>query len=509
MKSYSPINYIIIVVYLLAVFAIGLSFSRKKQGGKTFFKGNDGTIPWWVAGVSLVVTLLSPISFLTLAGKSFMTDWEAWLGQLGIFIAVPLTIIWFLPVYKRMKLDTAYEYLERRFDRKLRFLGSSMFIIFQIVRNAIIMYLPAIALAFITHMNIDVLILIFGVIAVIYSAFGGLKAVLWTDFIQGIVLTAGVLFVVFYLIFSVKGGFSQIISTGIASHKFLNTSQMMSVSIFKNGLPIVIVGAGLSTLASYISSQDMVQRYITTDDLGKMKKMTYLNGIMSIIVASLFFFVGTGMFVFYKQNPHLLIAAHATEDKIFASFIVNQLPIGISGLLIAALFAVGQSSLSSGINGIASTWTLDLAKSLKTNFTDEQATRYGKILSFAVGAFSIILAIVFANSHIESMFNFFNGFVGIILGLVGGLFGLGILTKKANTKGAIVGFIVSLVLSVYINYFTKVDFWAYSIINILTVIVVGYIASFFFKDNKATQREDLNKITIYGSLKKNKVNSSN
>lgn len=502
MKSYSPINYLVIIIYLISVFLIGLGFSRKKQGGKVFFKGNDGSIPWWVAAVSLFATLMSPISFLTLAGRSFMTNWEDWLGQLGVFIAVPLTIMWFLPVYKRMKLDTAYEYLERRFNKKLRFLGSSMFIIFQIGRNAIIMYLPAIALAYITHMNINILILIFGVIAVIYSTLGGLKAVLWTDFIQGLVLSVGAIFVVCYLIFSVKGGFSHIVSYGLSHHKFLSTSQMMSLSIFKQGLPVVIVGAGLSTLSSYVSSQDMVQRYITTDDLGKMKKMTYLNGFMSIAIATLFFFVGTGMFVFYKQNPNLLIHAHATEDKIFASFIVNQLPVGISGLLIAALFAIGQSSLSSGINGIASTWTLDLTKSFKKNFSDEQATRYGKILSLLVGLFSIVLAIIFANSHIESIFAFFNGFVGIILGLVGGLFVLGILTKKANTKGAIIGFIAGLIISIFVNYFTSVTFWAYSIISILSVLIIGYISSFFFKDEKGDERENLDHLTIYGSLKK-------
>lgn len=499
--NYSPINYVVIIAYLIGVLYVGIRVGRKKTEGKTFFKGNDGTIPWWVAGVSLFATMLSPISFLTLAGRSYMTNWEDWLGQLGMFIAVPLTIMWFLPVYKKMKLDTAYHYLEKRFDKRLRFLGSVTFIVFQIGRNAIIMYLPAIALTFITHININYLILIMGLIALVYATIGGLKSVLWTDFIQGTVLSVGAVFVFIFLLFAVKGGFSQIVATGIQDGKFFNLSQISSLSIFQQGLPIVIVGAGLSTLSSYVSSQDMVQRYITTDDIGKMKKMTYLNGILSIVVASLFFFIGTAMFVFYKQNPTSLIAAHSTEDRIFASFIIYQLPIGISGLLIAALFATGQSSLSSGINGIASTWTLDITKTFKKDLTDEQATKYGKWLSFIIGIVSIGLAIVFAHSNVESIFAWFNGFMGLVLGLVCGLFVLGILTKRGNTKGAIIGFIAGIIISIGVEYFTNVTFWAYSLISIFSVLIIGYIASLIFKEKEV--KPDIVEMTVYG-IKKDK-----
>ena len=496
--SYSPINYVVIVIYLVFVLFVGLKVADKNPKGKTFFKGNDGTIPWWVSAVSLFATMLSPISFLTLSGRSFMQNWASWLGQLGLFLAVPITIIWFLPVYKKMHLDTAYEYLERRFNKNLRFLGSITFIVFQIGRNAIIMYLPAVALGLIAHVNIDVLILIMGIIALIYATIGGLKSVLWTDFIQGLVLSAGAVFAFFYLIFHVHGGFSEIINYGVSHAKFFNSSQVLSLSIFKQGLPVVVIGAGLSTLSSYVSSQDMVQRYITTDDLGEMKKMTYLNGFLSLGVATLFFFIGTAMFVFYKQNPSLLLSGTAVEDKIFAGFIVKQLPVGLSGLLLAGLFACGQSSLSSGINGIASTWTLDITKSIRNNFSDKQATKYGKYLSFGVGVVSIALAIVFAHSHVESAFAWFNGFMGLILGLVGGLFALGIFTKKANSKGALIGFFFGLVISILVKYFTTITFWAYSIVSILAVMVIGYIASLFFKEENTNVKEDLNDITVYG-----------
>ena len=200
MQGFTIIDLIILVVYLAAVLFAGLHFAKKEMKGKEYFKG-DGTVPWWVTSVSIFATLLSPISFLSLAGNSYAGTWIMWFAQLGMLLAIPLTIRFFLPIYSKLDIDTAYHYLELRFGSKgLRVLGAVMFIIYQVGRMSIIMYLPCMVLGSLTGINVNLLIIIMGVIAIIYSYTGGLKSVLWTDFIQGSVLLIGVTFSLVFLL---------------------------------------------------------------------------------------------------------------------------------------------------------------------------------------------------------------------------------------------------------------------------------------------------------------------
>lgn len=192
MRGFTWIDAGVLVAYLLAVLLAGLFFSDKEFKGKDYFRG-DGTIPWWVTSVSIFATLLSPISFLAIPGLSYSGTWLFWWAQIGMLIAIPLTMKYFLPIYSRLNIDTAYHYLEKRFvSKELRVLGALAFVIFQVGRMSIIMYLPSIALSKLTGFDVDILIVVMGVIAIIYSYTGGLKAVLYTDFIQGMVLIIGI-----------------------------------------------------------------------------------------------------------------------------------------------------------------------------------------------------------------------------------------------------------------------------------------------------------------------------
>ncbi|WP_078429101.1 sodium:solute symporter [Alkalihalobacterium alkalinitrilicum] len=486
--QFAIIDYIILFGYLLFILYVGIAVAKKEIQGKEFFKG-DGSIPWWVTSVSLFATLLSPISFLSIAGNSYIGTWQLWVAQLGLFIAVPIAIIFFLPVYRNLNLDTAYEYLERRFDKNLRMLGSLLFIIYQIGRMSIIMYLPAIALAYVTGLSPILIILFMGVIATVYSAFGGIKSVLWTDFIQGVVLIGGGVFALIVLLFAIDGGMSEVFKVGIEDNKFFSDVVVFDPNILKDSLFIIFLGAGLSTAFSYISSQDMVQRYLTTNDLKEMNKMTIFNGVLSISTATLFFFIGTALYVFYTQQAGPLPTGKS--DLIFANFIVNELPVGISGLLIAGLFAAGQSTLSTGLNSVATSWTLDIQKVLKPDLSDEKGTRIARIVSVVVGIFSIAFAIVLAHSDVSSAYAWFNGLMGLVLGIIGGTFTLGVLTKKANTKGALIGFFATAIVAIYVSYFTDTTLWAYSLINLVTSIVFGYVFSLIFSGKSKAEDQPL------------------
>ena len=254
MQGFTTIDLIILIVYLAAVLFAGLFFSKKEMKGKEFFKG-DGTIPWWVTSVSIFATLLSPISFLSLAGNSYAGTWIMWFAQLGMLVAIPITIRFFLPIYSKLDIDTAYHYLEIRFGSKgLRVLGAFMFIVYQVGRMSIIMYLPSMVLSNLTGINVNVLIIAMGVIAIIYSYTGGLKSVLWTDFIQGSVLLVGVTFALFYLAHGIDGGFGSIFPT-MGQGKFLAPDQpIFNPNILKDSVFLLIVGAGFNTCSSYVSS---------------------------------------------------------------------------------------------------------------------------------------------------------------------------------------------------------------------------------------------------------------
>ena len=451
MKGFTWIDMVVLVVYLGAVLLAGLAFSKKEMKGKEFFKG-DGTIPWWVTSVSIFATLLSPISFLSLAGNSYGGSWILWFAQLGMIIAIPLTIRFFLPLYSRLKIDTAYEYLEIRYKNKgLRILGALMFIIYQIGRM--------------------------GVIAIIYSYTGGLKSVLWTDFIQGMVLIVGVTFALGFLLFSIDGGIGSVFSE-LAGGKFLApTDVVFDINILKNSAFIILVGAGFNTFSSYISSQDIVQRFTTTTDIKQLKKMTYGNGVLSIFLATVFYLIGTALFVFYNQNPAL--AQTAQQDQIFASYIAYQLPVGITGILLAAIYAASQSTLSTGLNSVATSWTLDIQSKISSKeLSFEKQTKIAQYISLGVGIVSIAVSMVLANGEIKSAYEWFNSFMGLVLGVLAGIFVLGAFTKKATSLGAYVAFAVSAALVVFLKYnVPSVTSWAYAIISISTSVVVGYITS--------------------------------
>lgn len=476
-QGFTWIDTTVLVIYLLGVLLAGLYYSKKEMQGKEFFKG-DGTIPWYVTCVSIFATLLSPISFLAIPGNSYHGSWIFWWAQLGMLFAIPLTIRYFLPIYSKLEIDTAYHYLQKRFESgNLRILGALMFIIYQLGRMSIIMYLPSMALAEVTGLDVNMLIVVMGVIAIIYSYSGGLKAVLYTDFIQGTVLIVGIGISLIVMISSIHGGWGTVWDTLTTGHKFMLENEVwMSPDIVSSSVFIIFIGGGLGTFASYISSQDIVQRFTTTTDMKQLNKMTLGNGVVSIFAATVFFLVGTALFVFYQQNPDLLTTDR--RDLVLAAYITYELPVGLTGILLAALFAAAQSTLSTGINSVATSWVLDIQSVLNPAMEMKKQTRIAQFISLGIGILSIVVAIVMAGSDIRSAYQWFNSFIGLALGALAGMFVLGAFCPKANAKGAFIGFITATAVVLYLKYFVpSVSFWSYTLITIVISLVVGNLVS--------------------------------
>ncbi|PCF88442.1 sodium:solute symporter [Staphylococcus intermedius] len=478
--GFTLVDLFVLIVYLLAVLVAGLYFSKKEMQGKEFFKG-DGSVPWYVTSVSIFATMLSPISFLGLAGNSYAGSWILWFAQLGMLIAIPLAIKYVLPIFARMDIDTAYDYLERRFEAKsLRVISALLFIIYQLGRMSIIMYLPSVGLAKLTGIDINILIILMGVIAIVYSYTGGLKSVLWTDFIQGVILSAGALIALFVLIKDIDGGVGAI-TEQLAHGKFIApTEKIFDPNILSGSIFLIVFGSGLTIFSSYASSQDLVQRFTTTQNIKKLNKMLFTNGVLSLGVATVFYLIGTGLYVFYQLQNVSEATKAIPRDQIFIYFIAYQLPVGVTGIILAAIYVAAQSTISTGLNSVATSWTLDIQEVVAKQMSDKVRTRIAQIVSLLVGIFSILVAIVMAHSDIKSAYEWFNGFMGLVLGLLGGIFILGFVSKKANKQGAYAALIVATIVMVCIKYVLPpeaVNYWAYSFISISVSLVVGYIVS--------------------------------
>ena len=479
--GFTSIDLFVLIAYLVAVLIAGLYFSKKEMKGKEFFKG-DGSVPWYVTSVSLFATMLSPISFLGLAGNYYAGSWILWFAQLGMLIAIPLAIRFVLPIFARMDIDTAYDYLERRFDsRFLRVIAAVLFIVYQLGRMSIIMYLPSFGLAALTGIDINILIILMGAIAIIYSYTGGIKSVLWTDFIQGVVLIGGVLIALFVLLKDIDGGFGAI-AHELANGKFVApTEKIFDPNILSGSIALIVFGSGLTIFSSYASSQDLVQRFTTTQNIKKLNKMMFTNGALSLGIATIFYLIGTGLYVFYKvQNAGQGAIDDVAQDQIFMYFIAYQLPVGVTGIILAAIYAAAQSTISTGLNSVATSWTLDIQEVLSKDMSDKRRTRIAQVVSLLVGIFSVVVSIIMAHSDIKSAYEWFNGFMGLVLGLLGGVFVLGFVFKKANKQGAYAALVVSTLVMVWIKYGLPADavnYWAYSLISITVSLVVGYVVS--------------------------------
>lgn len=481
LEGFTWIDTVILVVYMVGVLVAGLYFSKKEMQGKEFFKG-DGSVPWWVTCVSIFATLLSPISFLALAGNSYAGSWMLWFAQIGMIIAIPLTIKFFLPVYAKLGIDTAYHYLEIRYgSRGLRVLGALMFVIFQLGRMSIVMYLPCLALAYLSGISVDVLIIAMGAIAIVYSYTGGLKAVLWTDFIQGVILIGGITLTLVYLICSLNGGISDITGSLTTGGRFLADSEQWIdwSNLLGTSVLLTLVGGGFTTFCSYVSSQDVVQRFTTTTDVKKLNKMTIGNGILSIFAASVFYLVGTALYLFYTQNPEMIAPEIVDRrDLVFAYFMTYQVPVGVTGILLAALYAASQSTLSTGINSVATSWVLDIQSQITPNMDHKTQTKIAQYVSLGIGIFAIVVAMWLARSDVKSAYELFNSFLGLALGALAGIFVMGAFTKKTTAMGAFIGFIVSMLAVLYCKYYMpEINFWAYSLITIFITTVVGVLVS--------------------------------
>ncbi|GAB5554242.1 MAG: sodium/solute symporter [Saprospiraceae bacterium] len=491
--SFGTLNYIVLLVYLMILIGIGFIFSKNQHSTDDFFKGGN-RIPWWAAGLSIFGTQLSAITFMAIPAKTFATDWLYFFLMMTIIMVSPFIIRYFLPFYRRFNLTTAYEYLELRFNLSTRLLGSSMYIFLQLGRLGIVLLLPSLALSVVTGIDVYACILTMGILSILYTVLGGIEAVIWTDVVQVIVLLGGAFISLILLYFNLD---SNDISTSISTFQKMKVFDF-ELSFSNPTLWVVLIGGFAANIVQYGSDQTVIQRYLTTKDEKSAAKGIMTGAWLALPATLIFFSLGTLLFVYYRSNPELLNPVLDKTDAIFPWYIINSLPQGVSGLLIAAVFAASMSSLDSSMNSVSTVVTTDFFRRLRPLGSETAYLKMARRITVIIGIIGTGLALMMASWGISSLWDQFNLIVGLFAGGLGGIFVLGIFSKKTNGAGALIGLIASGLCQYFIKEYTNVHLLMYAFTGMFSSITIGYLASMFLGKN-----EDKKMQYTYHNLKNN------
>ena len=448
-KGFGPVAWSVLAAYFLFMAGMAWYFIRKKKTADDYFTGG-GKIPWYVAGMSIFATMLSSISFLALPAQFYISDWRYFPLTLGIFALAPIVIYFYLPFFRRLKVASAYAYLELRFNTAVRLFASGAYVVFMISRVAIVTLLPALALNAMTGVSIDGCILVCGVATIVYCAFGGFEAVVWSDFVQGIVLVSGAIAIFVALIGGTDGGIvgawrsaSANGKTTLVDLRFLSTEPVLWV---------VLVLAIVENLSSYTSDQCVIQRYMSVKDEKSAARSIWFNGIFTVAVCVVLDSIGTALWTYYRSHPEMLDPSLPKADSILPFFIVSGLPPAIAGLVAAALFAATISTLSANLSSAATALTADFVLKFRPTTSPEAQVRWGRVFTFAAGILGVAAALVLAHTETRSLFDKFKEFISVLTAGLAGLFFLGVFVRRVGGRAAVAGLVINYIACFALRY---------------------------------------------------------
>ncbi|MEQ8524847.1 sodium:solute symporter [Gracilimonas sp.] len=499
--EFSIIDYIVIVIYLIGVAVLGLKSSGKQTSNKDYFLGGDG-IPWWAVLFSIVATETSTLTFISIPAVAYGGNLTFLQITVGYVIGRIGVALFFLPKYYEGELFTAYTFLENRFGAGMRNAASSTFMITRLLADGVRLFATAIPLAIILRLggafagwgDLELYILsicVITAITLVYTFFGGIKAVVWMDFVQMIVYIGGAFIALGVLLGNLPAGFElpneklQLIDLGfdMSFKEFIAQPYTLITAI---------VGGAVFSLASHGTDQLLVQRVLATRNLKSGQKAMIWSGILAMLQFTLFMGIGLLLFVFYEGMSAAEMGL-ATTDEVFAKFIVEQLPVGVSGLIVAALFAAAMSSLSSSLNSLASSTTYDLYKPYfgKGNTEAEDLSMSRKI-TMGWGVILTASAIFFAILQLQggerpAIVELGLGIASYTYGGLLGAFLLGMFFKRPDKTDAMIGFFSGLITLLFMVQGPIQDIlpgdglaiaWPlYTLVGSLVVVLIGSLSA--------------------------------
>lgn len=486
MTQLGLIDWSVCVIYLVVVFGLAANSARGQQDNEDYFVGGR-RMNWWVVGISMFATSFSSISFLGLPQRGAYQDFSFYLTIL--FIPLVITpILWFVfvPLFVRLKVSSGYEYLGRRFGTPAQRVGAMLYAVYAIGWMGTMLY--AVALTLQTVMDLDetqyVLTLVgIGVFATLYTVMGGLKAVIWTDVMQAVVLGGAIILVMFLAIARIDGGWSAFWQIASAHHKFqmfhLDANLLAAENFTGKNTVFTAAAFGLFMyLPGYAVSQNMVQRYVCSGTLAGGRGVVLLSAVINTVLGFLFLCVGTALFAFYRQaggeGLPMAGAEIAKEDQILPYFVATQLPgVGLVGLILAGLFAAAMSTMDSGINGVSSVLVFDWMRGRQPSL------RFSRFLSAVLGIV-VIIAALFVPVLGDNVIGIITTIAGTSLGMLLAIYLLGMFVPRANLPGVLIGLAAGLACLSVVWVLTDIPKWWFGLFTIFPTFVAGAIASLFF-----------------------------
>ena len=439
MGKFGATAWAVVGVYALIMVGMACFFIFKKKDENDYFRGGN-KIPWYVAGMSIFATMLSSITFIAIPTQAYLQDWRYFVMAFFIIGMAPVAIYYYLPFFCRLGITSAYEYLEKRFNLGVRLFGSAAFVVFMVCRVAVVTLLPAIALNAVTGVSIDACILICGILTMIYCSLGGLEAVIWSDFVQGIVLMGGAVSVLVILILK-TGGAGEHFSTfwsvadSYGKNKMWDFRFILTQPVFW----VVAVQGLISNLSSYTSDQCVIQRYIATPDENATKRSLWFNGCMSVFAQIVFYGIGMALFAFYHTHPEAMDVTMPKGDSVLPIFMATEMPPWLAGLVIAAVFAATISTLSANLSSASTAVVTDFIKRFKPDIPGKTQIRCGQVCTYIVGIIGIMAALTLARMESSALFDNFNKYIAMLTAGLTGLFFMGVFMPRIKGIAAVCG----------------------------------------------------------------------
>ena len=491
------LDWVVIVVYLVSMLGMGLYFylREKRRSTADFFVGGR-TIPFWAAGVSLYAANTSSISYIAIPAKAFETNWQYLTNNLIAVVGLMFVAVWIVPLLRRLDLMSVFSYLETRFHRVIRTLASALFMAVQIgSRMSVILFLPSLAIATITGIPMTWSILIMGVFTMVYTALGGMKAVVWTDIVQLVVKMGGIAFAIGFVVYMLDGGAGELLSIARAEQK-------MKLFDFSFDLTKATVWGFLflvlfDVVLTFPKDQVLMQRVLSTANDRDAGRSIWTFAAIMIPGGFMFYFVGTALYAFYKTHPERMNPLLAI-DATFPLFIAAELPMGVRGLIIAGILAAAMATLSSIMNSVATLASVDFYEKIVKNPDPKVSVRFAEAMTVVTGILGMGVALVLSRYDIHSLFDVSIELAGLLGGGFAGAYTLGMFTRRANWQGVCIGVACSITLTTLAWSMDLVHPYFYLAISILLTIVIGYAASWLFPAPDAKALEGL---TIYGKRK--------
>jgi SSS family solute:Na+ symporter len=508
MKSLPFIDLIIVIAYLAGMVAVGIYFSRKNTNAEQFTKAS-GRIPGWAIGISIYATFLSSNTFLGVPGKAFGSNWSSFVFSLSMPLAAWVATKFFIPFYRSTGEVSAYTHLEHRFGPWARTYAVICFLLTQLARMGSIFFGIALSLQALTGYPMSTIMVVVGICIVLYTVMGGMEAVIWTEVVQGVIKTIGALVILYLVVSGVSGGMPSIIEVGKANDKFsLGT---LAPDFTTASFWVILLYGFFMNLNNFGMDQNYVQRYHTTSSAKEAAGSVWLCVYLYVPVSLIFFLLGTCLFAYYQGNPELLqtikmqvaaeklpggtsdaiasLAATLTPadygDKVMPHFMVNKVPVGLLGLIIAAIMSAAMSTISSGMNASATVFSVDIyQKYIKSDLNPQQSLRLLYIATTAFGLLGMVTGI--AMIGVKSVLDVWWMLSGIFAGGMLGLFLLGMISKSTKNTEALTATIIGIVVIVWMTFSTQLpDTYSYlrnplhqnmiMVVGTLTIFLAGVL----------------------------------